>query len=150
MRHIAVLLVEDNTGDVFFIRQALASEPFPITVHVASDGEKAIQMLATRGRDLDLVILDLNIPKVSGLSVLERSRPHMPVVVFSSSKSDDEIRRCFELGARDFVPKPHDLESYTRAVSYIIQKWGSEPQVAFHPTEICNAEASPAESTMAL
>jgi DNA-binding response OmpR family regulator len=121
---IEVLLVEDNAGDVHLIRHALDTEPFPITIHVAADGEQAMQMLATRRCAPDLVILDLNLPNVSGLALLERSRPQVPVVVFSSSTSPDEIQRSFELGVRDFITKPCDLDSFKRVVSYIVRRWG--------------------------
>jgi len=120
-----VLLVEDNAGDLFLIREALAAEPTPVNIRVAEDGEEAVQMLAARRCDLDLVILDLSLPKVSGLSVLEHTRPHVPVVVFSSSTSPQDMKRSFELGVRDFVPKPRDLDSFKRVVSYIVRRWGS-------------------------
>ncbi len=123
--HIEVLLVEDNAADVVLIRRALAGEPFPITIHVAADGEQAVDMLTARCCDPDLVILDLNLPKLSGLSLLERIRPQVPVVVFSSSTCSDEIRRSFELGVRDFVTKPSDLESFGREISYIVRRWGA-------------------------
>lgn len=64
---IEVLLVEDNAGDVHLIRHALDTESFPVTIHVAADREQAMQRLATRRCALDLVILDLNLPNVSGL-----------------------------------------------------------------------------------
>jgi len=139
LKHIEVLLVEDNAGDVSLIRQVLAGEPFPITVHLAVDGEQAMKMLEAGRYAPDLVILDLHLPKVSGLSVLERSRSHVPVVVFSSSESREEIQRAFELGVRDFVTKPHDLESFRRIVSYIVRKWACK--------DIGNALSMPARSS---
>ena len=126
MKPVELLLVEDNAGDILLIRHALANEPYPVSIHVAVDGKQALQILAARQFDPDLIILDLNIPKLSGLSVLECSRPRVPVVVFSSSLSPSEMQRSFELGVRDFIVKPHDLESFRREVSYIVRKWGSE------------------------
>jgi DNA-binding response OmpR family regulator len=127
-KHIEVLVVEDNAADAFLIRKALAREPFPITIHVAADGDQAMEMLIARRCDPDLVILDLNLPKLSGLSLLERTRPHVPVVVFSSSARSDEIQRSYELGVRDFVTKPHDLDSFKREVSYIVRRWGTDAE----------------------
>ena len=120
---IKVLLIEDNVADIALIREALAGEPIPVTLHVAKDGEHAIEMLAAGQFEPDLVILDLNLPKVSGLSFLERYHPHVPVVVFSSSTNQDDVQRAFQLGVKDFVPKPSDLESYKRVVSYIVRRW---------------------------
>jgi CheY-like chemotaxis protein len=121
---VEVLLVEDNAGDILLMRQALAREPFPISVHVAVDGKQAMQMVAARHFDPDLVILDLNIPKISGLSFLECSQLDAPVVVFTSSSNPQDRRCAFELGAKEFVQKPTDLREYVRQVSQIVRHWG--------------------------
>lgn len=82
-------------------------------------------MIAARQLDPDLVILE-NLPKLLGLSLLARYHPYVPVVVFSSSTNQDDIQRSFQLGVKDFVPKPSDLESYKRVVSYIVRRWGAK------------------------
>jgi CheY-like chemotaxis protein len=121
---VEVLLVEDNAGDILMVKQAVAKERYPVSIRVAVDGEQAIEMLSRRHFDPDLVILDLALPRVDGLTVLERSHPEAPVVVFSSSTNPDEVRRSFELGVRDFIPKPLDIDQYTRIVAYMVRKWG--------------------------
>ncbi len=128
---IELLLVEDNAGDILLIRLALASESFPISIHVAADGKQAMQILAARQFDPDLVILDLNIPKISGLSLLASLQPEIPVVVFTSSASSADRRCSFELGAMDCVQKPTDLGEYVKQVSQIVRTWGRpEPSLA--------------------
>jgi CheY-like chemotaxis protein len=129
VKPIEVLLVEDSPADVFLIRHSLADEVEAFRLHVARDGCEAIEMV--RSVEPDLIILDLKLPKVSGLAVLEETHPHVPVVVFSASTSPADIQRSFELGVRDFVPKPTDLDSYKRLVAYIVRKWGKlEPAIA--------------------
>lgn len=125
---IEILLVEDNAGDILLVRQALAGEQFPINLHVAVDGKQAVQILAARQFEPDLVILDLNLPKLSGLSVLECSQASVPVVVFSSSDSPQDRRSAFELGAKDFVQKPTDLQAYGQAVSQMVRAWAFPSQ----------------------
>ena len=125
MRPVEILLIEDNAGDILLVRQALARELIRTDMHVAVDGEQAIHMLIRRDFEPDVVILDLNLPKLSGLSFLKLVHRSVPIVVFSSSCSDDDIRQSYELGVRDFVTKPSDLESYRQAVSYIVRKWSS-------------------------
>jgi len=71
----------------------------------------------------DLVILDLNIPKVPGIAILAQCRPTAPVVVFSSSSNPTEIQRAKDLGVRDFVHKPIDFEECERVVRRMIQNW---------------------------
>jgi len=124
-RPIELLLVEDWAGDVLMVRQALAGQRISVSIHVAVDGKEAIDMLAGRHFDLDLILLDLRLPKLDGLSVLEPSRPNVPVVAFTSSDRSADIQRSFELGVKDFVQKPLDADEYSRVVSYIVRKWGA-------------------------
>jgi len=86
MRPIDVLLVEDNVGDEFLIALIVGEAPVPVRLHVARDGVEALFKLAQHGVHPDLVILDLNLPAVSGHDVLRLYHPNdVPVVVFSSS-----------------------------------------------------------------
>jgi DNA-binding response OmpR family regulator len=123
MRPVEILLVEDSPGDVLCVRQTLAAEPIPIRIRVAVDGEQAIQILAEPHFHPNLVILNLNLPKVFGLLVLERSRPAAPVVVFTSSANPQFRQRALELGAKDYVQKPIHLAEYREAVSHMVQRW---------------------------
>src|ERR1700730_14483744 len=99
LKPIALLLVEDNEGDVGLVRHSMSVCERPFELTVVRDGEEALRVLSGFDCLPDLVILDLNIPKLSGLTVLERLNPHKtPVVVFSSSCSADEMRRASALG----------------------------------------------------
>jgi two-component system, response regulator len=120
---LEVLLVEDNIGDVVLIRNAIAESGLPVKLTTAMDGEQALRILNS-GLLPALVILDLNLPKVSGLKVLER-RPQCaaPIVVFSSSDNTHEISQALALGACDYVRKPTEIEAYTTAVRGLIVKW---------------------------
>jgi two-component system, chemotaxis family, response regulator Rcp1 len=120
-----VLLVEDNAGDALLIGQALAEYPTPVHLHIARDGEQALQMLDGPDFKPDLIILDLNIPKMSGYAVLALYHPKRktPVVVFTASENEADANRAFSLGAREFVHKPMDLDEYKHAVSDMIRKW---------------------------
>jgi CheY-like chemotaxis protein len=121
-----ILLVEDNAGDVLLIKQVLSQMMWPIKLRVAMDGEQALQVLAEPKYEPDLIILDLNLPKVPGLEVLERTKPRAPVVVFTSSSNPDEAQRAKELGVREFVQKPIDFEEFARVVTRIVRHW-AEP-----------------------
>ena len=121
VRHIFV--IEDNAGDVLLIRQILQQQPVPIRVHLARDGAQALFMLAEGQFQPDLILLDLNLPMVSGSWFLARSKPAAPVVVFSSSSNPADIRDSTELGAKEFIQKPSDLEEYAERVSRIVRDW---------------------------
>ena len=121
VRHI--FLVEDNAGDVLLIRQILQQQQTPIQVHIARDGAQAMFMLAEEQFQPDLILLDLNLPKISGCWFLEKSKPKVPVVVFSSSSNPVDIQGSVELGAKEFVQKPTDLQEYAECVSRIVRDW---------------------------
>jgi|HubBroStandDraft_6_1064221.scaffolds.fasta_scaffold2022406_1 CheY-like chemotaxis protein len=134
MKPIVVILVDDSPADVMLTRQALAEEPFPIRCYVATDGAQALQLLTGMDINPDLMILDLNMPRVSGPAFLERYRPNFPVVVFSASTNLDDRDRALELGAREFVRKPNHIEAFTDQVSQIVRQWvPRQPDHREHP-----------------
>jgi PleD family two-component response regulator len=130
-----VLLVEDNAGDAILVRQAITECPTPVHLRIARDGEQALDMLHEPGFRPDLIILDLNIPGISGYGVMAAyPMQRTPVVVFSSSKNEADVDRAFSLGARDFVHKPLDLDDYKNAVTGMVEKWaGHDADITMVP-----------------
>lgn len=125
MQKMEVLLVEDNAGDAVLIRQILADAAVPVNLHIARDGEQAVTIIGDGRFQPELIILDLNIPRISGSALLERWKTlNTPVVVFSSTSSDTERERALALGAREFIQKPSDLDSFTQAVYGIVERYG--------------------------
>ncbi len=122
-----VLLVEDNAGDALLVGQALAEGQLPVHLNIARDGEQALQILGEPGYKPDLIILDLNIPKVSGFTVLA-SYPlkKTPVVVFTASQNKADADRAMSLGADECVHKPLDLDTYKDTVTGMVRKWVPE------------------------
>ena len=120
-----ILLIEDGAGDVLLIRQVLTDARPPIKVSVARDGEQALRLLADPEFNPALIILDLNIPKIPGIALLARCKPAAPVVVFSSSSNPTEIRRAMELGVREFVQKPNNLDEFAKVVRKMIRDWAN-------------------------
>ena len=129
MKPIEVLLVEDNAGDTLLTLQACDRSSTPVKFHLARDGEQALSLLDGKVFEPDLVILDLNLPKLSGYDVLERCHPdNVPVVVFSSSWTPADARRSLELGAREFISKPAEFNAFTEAVRGMVEKWALRRQ----------------------
>ncbi len=125
MTPISILLIEDNPGDVLQIENALKACEIPAEIMVVGDGEKALSLLKNEEIDPDLVILDLSIPKVSGIAVLEQYQPKEkpPVVVFSSTWAETEIGQALALGARAVVHKPIHPQAFIDAVCGLVRKW---------------------------
>jgi chemotaxis family two-component system response regulator Rcp1 len=119
-----ILLVEDSAGDTLLVQQSLGFFPVPIKLHIARDGEQGITMLATADFDPSLIILDLNMPRISGYTFLQRYEPkEIPVVAFSGSSSDADKRFALELGASEYVQKPIELEAFTDVFCQIVVNW---------------------------
>jgi CheY-like chemotaxis protein len=131
MEAVDVLLVEDNAGDAVLIRQLLYESQVQVHLHIALDGEQALLMLTNPPVRPNLIILDLNIPKITGTALLERWRVEaIPVVVFSSSANPAEKERCLALGAREFVIKPMDLDEFSETICRIVGKWAAPGSAA--------------------
>ena len=128
-----ILLVEDNIGDIELAREALASSGVGSELDVVRDGAEALDFLRQRGAYTgvarpDLVLLDLNLPRVTGHEVLEVVKHHeelkcIPVVVFSTSANARDVRASYSLHANCYVQKPANLDAYIAAVHRIEDFW---------------------------
>lgn len=130
---IEILLVEDNPGDVELVREALSEGKVRNEMRVAVDGVEALRYLRRKGPHgdalcPDLILLDLNLPKKSGKEVLEeiKSDPELkfiPVVVLTSSKSEEDVLRSYNLHANCYITKPVDFDQFLRVVKSIEDFW---------------------------
>jgi CheY-like chemotaxis protein len=133
---IEILIVEDNPDDLELTLHALRRRKLANTIHIARDGAEALEFLFQRppfadtlnSRSSLLILLDLKLPKVSGLEVLARIKgdPKMhsiPIVVLTSSREDVDIARCYELGVNSYIVKPVDFEQFVEAVGTVGIYW---------------------------
>jgi CheY-like chemotaxis protein len=131
---IEVLYVEDSAGDVLIMGQVLAEFLQPVNLSIARDGGQALAMLADERFKPDLIILDLNLPVLSGFEVLERNpRKDVPIVVFTAATREGDMEKALSLGAREYVQKPMDLQRYRDAVVGMVCKWAIERTDARRP-----------------
>jgi CheY-like chemotaxis protein len=124
-----VLLVEDDPGDVLLTREAFEGHHRGLQLHVVGDGEAALRFLRRNGDFAGvprpaLVVLDLNLPRRSGLEVLgELKADHdlhtIPVVVLTTSQAEGDIARSYQLHANAYVIKPFDADQFTDAIRQI-------------------------------
>ncbi|MBI4788449.1 MAG: response regulator [Chloroflexi bacterium] len=131
-----ILLVEDNASTVELMRYALKKNNIANPVHVARDGAEALDFIfgtgAFAGRDIRkspaVVLLDLKLPKISGLEVLRRVRADQrtrltPVVIVSASREEQDIAKSYELGVNGYVVKPIDFVEFTRMMGSLGLYW---------------------------
>jgi CheY-like chemotaxis protein len=129
LQPVEVLLVEDDPGDELMTREAFEDNKIGNTLHVAHDGEEALDFLYRRGAhadapSVDLILLDLNLPKYDGRQVLEKIKSdpeltHVPVVILTTSASEEDILRSYKLHANAYVTKPVDVNQFIAAVRQI-------------------------------
>lgn len=130
---IQVLLVEDSPGDVRLTREAFRDANISINLHVASDGVEAMAFLrkeepfANAPRP-DLILLDLNLPKMDGREVLARikaddSLKTIPTVILTTSEAQADIIKSYELQANSYLSKPVELDAFQNLVKSINDFW---------------------------
>jgi two-component system, chemotaxis family, response regulator Rcp1 len=132
-RSTEVLLVEDSPGDVRLTQEAFRDADSSIRLHVASDGVEAMAFLRKQGIHLnaprpDLVLLDLNLPKMDGREVLahikeDPSLRTIPIVILTTSEADADIAKCYELQANCYLSKPGQLDAFEALVKSINDFW---------------------------
>jgi two-component system, chemotaxis family, response regulator Rcp1 len=132
-RPIEVLLVEDNPGDVRLTREALKEGKVRNNLYVVSDGTEALSFLRREGDHAgavrpDLILLDLNLPRMDGRQVLEEIKgdPELrmiPVVILTSSQAEQDILKAYDLHANCYVTKPVDLDQFITVVQSIESFW---------------------------
>lgn len=126
---MTILLVEDSLADVELILEALTSAKVANQVTVVRDGAAALEHLhAHEGRYPDLVILDLNLPKVSGHEVLATMRAsesmrRIPVAVLTTSSAEADVAKTYDLGANCYLTKPVDIDQFIHVVHSIDNFW---------------------------
>jgi CheY-like chemotaxis protein len=130
---IEILLVEDNPGDVRLTREVLKEGRIRNTLNVASDGVEALDMLHRKGvhantKPQDLILLDLNLPKLNGREVLAAIKAdpdlkHIPVVVLTTSSAEEDVLSAYDLHANCYITKPVDLDQFVRVVQSIEDFW---------------------------
>ena len=135
-RKIQVLLVEDNPTDVLIAEEGLLSANLlDTTLHVADDGVDAIEFLCRRGKYAnaprpDLILLDLNMPRMNGQEVLARVKAddelkNIPVVILTTSKSTEDVAEAYGHHANCYISKPVDYDEFTGAMKMIQSFWFS-------------------------
>jgi CheY-like chemotaxis protein len=129
IRPIEVLLVEDDPGDVVLTKEAFEDNKVSNKLSIVSDGEEAMRFLRREGDYTDaprpdLVLLDLNLPRMDGRQVLEEIKADevlrtIPVVVLTTSEAEEDIIRSYRLHANAYVTKPVDFDQFIKVVRQI-------------------------------
>ena len=130
---LEILLVEDNEGDARLLRELLLETNKTVRLHVVSDGVEAMAFLRYQGKYIDvpqpdLILLDLNMPKMDGREVLAKVKadPHLkriPTIVLTTSQAEFDIVSCYKLMANCYLTKPGELKEFESLVRSLNDFW---------------------------
>jgi CheY-like chemotaxis protein len=131
-----LLLVEDDPGDQELTRRALDAGTVETQLQIVNDGEEALDYLHARGKYAppayaprpDLILLDLNLPRLDGRQVLEAilrdpDLHRVPVVILTTSEQDNDIRAAYDLGVNSYIVKPADMQAFVRSIRCLQEYW---------------------------
>lgn len=127
-----ILIIDDDSNDVFFTTRALRKIRPGCALSVAYDGNQAIDLLSTLD-SLQLILLDLKLPGIGGIEILyfirkqERLR-HIPVIVLSSSTMESDIRESYNAGAAKYIHKSHDFNDFFKSLKNVIDAYLNKTQ----------------------
>jgi CheY-like chemotaxis protein len=138
-RDLNILLVEDNEGDIRLIREAFSERCINYDFSLARDGEEALNYLYRREEfkeavKPDIILLDINLPKINGFEILQKIKEdpelrRIPVIIISSSSSQEHIYRSYDLRANSYLTKPSDFDEYIDVVKTIEDFWFNKAQL---------------------
>lgn len=132
MKPINILLIEDNEGDIILTTDALKEFTVPNTVSVARDGWAGLQYVENSGAssnpEPDLILLDINLPKLNGHEVLNKIRSnkakkHIPIIIFSTSSAPSDVLVSYQNQANCYITKPVDVYDFSRVLLSIENFW---------------------------
>ncbi len=133
LREINILLVEDNPGDVRLTQEVLKEGKIRNTLNVVMDGEEALQYLHKEGKYAnielpDIILLDLNLPKIDGREVLEQIKKdpklkRIPVIVLTTSDAQNDIMKVYDNHGNCYITKPVDFDQFINVVKSIEDFW---------------------------
>lgn len=143
-KEVHILLVEDSSSDAEMTINALNSNNLVNKILLVKDGSAALDFIFAEGeyskRSIEdrpkIILLDLKLPKVNGIEILERIRSDertktIPVVILTSSKEDPDIKKCYDLGVNSYVVKPVEFDEFQKAISNLGLYW----MIVNHPPQ---------------
>jgi CheY-like chemotaxis protein len=125
---LSVLLIEDNLIEIMKMERTILSLGLKHTVNVANNGEEALEILQDEPRWPDLILLDLNMPRISGLeflSILKNNEQlrHIPTVILTTSDNQKDIEECYRIGVSGYIVKPLKYNDYIDKIQNVLSYW---------------------------
>jgi len=123
-----VLLVEDNLIEVMKMKRTISLLELPHNIHEAKNGEEALQVLEDKSNLPDIILLDLNMPKINGIEFLkilkaDEDLKHIPTIILTTSSNQKDLLECYKTGMSGYVLKPLKYEDYVNKIKTVLEYW---------------------------
>ena len=128
MKKLNILLIEDNLIEIMKMKRTLSLLKLEHTMQEAKNGEEALEILQDKSNFPDLILLDLNMPKMSGiefLSILKKDEDiqHIPTVILTTSDNQKDLEECYKIGVSGYVLKPLKYDDYVHKIEAVLSYW---------------------------
>jgi CheY-like chemotaxis protein len=125
MKKLKILLIEDDADDIELLREAFNTNEIDYHIDIVTEGDKAIPFLETAHHLPDVIVMDLNLPKMHGKEILTHIKSmdilsHIPIAVLTTSSSQDDINFAYSMGAKKYLTKPNTTDGFKKTVQSII------------------------------
>lgn len=127
-KDLNILLIEDNLIEIMKMKRTLSLLKLNHTLTEAKNGEEALNILEDKNNFPDLILLDLNMPKISGiefLSILKTSKDlrHIPTVILTTSNNQKDLEECYKIGVSGYILKPLKYNDYVKKIEAVLNYW---------------------------
>ena len=127
-KKLNILLIEDNIIEIMKMKRTISFLELEHNITEAKDAEIALKILQEKSNFPDLILLDLNMPKISGIEFLtilkgNANLRHIPTVILTTSDNQKDIEKCYEIGVSGYVLKPLKYEDYIRKIEIVLSYW---------------------------
>lgn len=128
MKSLNILLIEDDTIEVMKLKRAISSLQLAHTITEAQNGEDALQLLEQKTNLPDIILLDLNMPKINGIEFLkivkaDERLKYIPTVILTTSNNQRDLLECYKIGIAGYVLKPLKYEEYVSKIEKLLSYW---------------------------
>ncbi|GLR19095.1 response regulator [Portibacter lacus] len=128
MKTLKVLLIEDDMIEVMKLNRAISSLKLPHKIIEANNGEEALELLQVKDNIPDIILLDLNMPKINGIEFLtilknDETLKYVPTIILTTSSNERDLIACYEIGIAGYVLKPLKYEEYVSKIEKLLEYW---------------------------
>ena len=125
---LKILLVEDNLIGIMKMKRTISLLKLKHTIHEAKNGEEALMFLEDRANIPDIILLDLNMPKINGIEFLriikkDEDLKHIPTIILTTSSNQKDLLECYKTGMSGYVLKPLKYEDYVKKIEVVLSYW---------------------------